>query len=685
MKSNSKCTLKTLLAKGLAVVMIAMTVITWIPDTAQAAAKPVLSKTAQTILAGKKYTLKVNHKIKGSVYQWATGNKKIATVDKQGLVKGINKGVVSITCKVKTPKKHTYNLTCKVTIVTPATSFAIKNKVSYLTVGQKYNLNRTLKPASSNDITTWTSSDSSIAAPDGKGKFTALKAGTVTITGTTLSGKKDSVTIKVVDKDGTVKNQTELDELLASPISVITIKTTDTVNLVIKEGDYSAKKLVVDAPNAEITNYGKFASIEIKQIKSDTWIEKAIGNLLTVYSNAKVEIGEGASASIEVTAEGVTLKVINNGKVEKLEVLKKADIEVSGTSKEEVPVVVNVPDVKITSSVPLNLTCEKKVELTLLKGAEATKVQATTTDAVPTIKGDVTITVTVGTGSTATQVTVVGTPINTTNPGSTGNTGSNGDNPTPTNPTYTFNTAIANIKSVSYKNESGESVPISDTLLDFVKGLLTSDSSASLWSVIPNNTTYPVNGYTVTITGTVGNATKTVSISGGQFNGKSYSVTVAGRSVTIVSSTNSVTITKSTDNKSFSLSTAYTLQSAENSQNLASLCNILDTVTVEYNGKLFTVDFPELVTIKKYIDFRFAKAIVWAGITTEETRTYDNQQIKITPTADSTTKTVTFMSGQFTGRSYTISLTDSTLSITNSAKVTATVTKATDIISIALN
>ena len=203
---------KGMLACFLVAIMLVASVATHTMNAA-AASKPAISKESQTILVGKKYNLDIKNKIKGATYAWKSSNKKVATVDNRGIVKGIKNGTATITCEIKSGKT-TYVVTSKVTIRIPAKEFAISNKVTTLNVGQKYDLNRTLTPSNSNDLTTWTSSNTKIAKPDAKGKFTALREGTVTITGTTLSKATDSVTIKVVDRQGTVTNLDELNALL---------------------------------------------------------------------------------------------------------------------------------------------------------------------------------------------------------------------------------------------------------------------------------------------------------------------------------------------------------------------------------------------------------------------------------------------------------------------------------------
>lgn len=252
--------MKNVLAKFLVGALLVSTVTMANPNATLAATKPVISKTEQTILEGKKFNLNINNKVKGSTYAWKTSNKKVATVNSRGIVTGITKGKVTITCVVTTPKT-TYELKSKIIIRKPATKIAISNKVTALNVGQKYNLNRTLTPATSNDLTTLTTSDKAIANPKSNGVFTALKEGTVTITATTLSGAKDTVTIKVVDKDGIVTTQAELDALLGSGVAKITLKTNATGTFTIAKGDYSKVDFVIDAPYATVKNEGTFKSV----------------------------------------------------------------------------------------------------------------------------------------------------------------------------------------------------------------------------------------------------------------------------------------------------------------------------------------------------------------------------------------------------------------------------------------
>jgi uncharacterized protein YjdB len=256
---------------SLSVVLIIAFIITMLPGSiAGAATKPTLNKSTCNILIGKSYDLNIKNKVEGSTYAWSSSNSKVASVNKVGVVKGISKGTATITCKVTAAGK-TYNLSSKVTIINPATKIKIKNAVSSMKVGDTLDLNRTLAPASSNDKTTWTTSDKTIAKPDKLGKFTALKAGKVTITATTVSGVKDSVTIEVsggydltiTSKDikndklmiaNKIYNNITIDNSVGSAtISLVGVTVTGTLQLE-SGADYTVRAVKSDIANVKVVN-----------------------------------------------------------------------------------------------------------------------------------------------------------------------------------------------------------------------------------------------------------------------------------------------------------------------------------------------------------------------------------------------------------------------------------------------
>ena len=577
MKRISSCGWKAVMSRVIVAVtvIVALVIVPIIP--VHAASVPALSRGSVNVFVKETYDLNIKNEILGSTYQWSSSNEKVATVDKNGLVRGKTRGDVVITCRIITPGKMVYKLNCKVKVVSGAKKFEISNKVAVLNKGQVYDINRKLTPFSSNDVTTWTSSNTKIAKPDKKGKFTALKTGTVTITGKTLSGATDSMTIKIVDEYGTVKNQKELEELLGSGVQKITIRTTENVSLKIPAGKYRNTTLVVDAPNAEVYNYGVFQSIEIKQIASNTWYEEAQGNeIIITAGNTRVVVGENASVKIEVTSAGAKVTIENNGVVTEVTLDKTSEITVSGTSTKPVPITVNAEGSKITSSVPLAVEAKAAATLTLLKGAEKTTVAVDKKENIPAIKGEVTIEVTVGTGGNATKETVVGgkidgtTPTPTPTPGG-GPGGSVTPPPVPVKDVtktvygdgrvrYTLSKPYTDITTIKVKY-MGFSYDVTDAMMAKLKDFLAAETtSLDRWMNLPAVTrTY--DGVTVKASAATG-STRTIEFVNSILAGNKYEVTV--------SSDGTVAMKSLQSNKSFTIKKIdnYTLEINSNEDSL---------------------------------------------------------------------------------------------------------------------
>lgn len=391
-------------------VMLFMSAAGAAPETAYAAVKPALSKTSFDLLTGKSYKLSVSNKVSKAVYTWSSSNDKVAAVSQAGVVTGVKKGTATINCRIETSGKN-YQLACKVSVRKPAESIKVSSKVTALNAGQEYKLETALAPASSNDAVSFKSSNKAIASPDKNGKLKALKEGKVTITATTLSGARDSFTFTVVKKDGAVSTQKELKALLGSGVQLITIKTGKAASFTIPEGNYGKQKLVVDAPKAEVHNKGNFASVTIKQIKSNTWYEGARGNQITVTAeSARLVLDTGALAEVTVSRESI-INLEINGEIKQLNVNEKADIHITGSNAEKpVPVTVNAAGASVETVLPLNLNCHEKLNLTLLKGAEDTRINAENESAVPVIYGDYILKVIVGSGKNSREITVTPLP-----------------------------------------------------------------------------------------------------------------------------------------------------------------------------------------------------------------------------------------------------------------------------------
>ena len=240
--------------KGLSFLLIlAMLISICTPMQVEAASKVKLNKTSHTMYVGQTYTLKISGTSKKAT--WSTSDKKVATVDSKGKVTAKKKGTATITAKVSNKK-----YTCKVTVKTPvlnatkktlytgqtytlkltgatAKTFSSNNtKVATVnskgkvttkkagtatitvkdTKGRKYTCKVTVKTPTINATSkkldigktytlkltgatakTFSSSNTKIATVDSKGKVTAKKTGTATITVKDTKGRKYTCKITV--------------------------------------------------------------------------------------------------------------------------------------------------------------------------------------------------------------------------------------------------------------------------------------------------------------------------------------------------------------------------------------------------------------------------------------------------------------------------------------------------------
>lgn len=164
------------------------------------AAKKELKITGSDIVAkGKKITLKANQAV-----TWKTSDEEIATVTKDGVVKGIKEGTVKITAVTKTKPKT--RMTLKITVTRKAVKeITITAPYKKLDLEEKktVQLSASASPKASAQVFKWTSSDKSIAKVNKKGKVTAVGEGKVKITAEAVDGSGKKATIKI-----TVKNLT---------------------------------------------------------------------------------------------------------------------------------------------------------------------------------------------------------------------------------------------------------------------------------------------------------------------------------------------------------------------------------------------------------------------------------------------------------------------------------------------
>lgn len=159
------------------------------PTPAPTAAPPVFS-TTQSL------TLRVNQSYKsgGSIKEVSTSNKKIAVVDKKGKITGKKSGKATVTITYKDGSTRIYQVKVQKGIVKTTRISLNKRSVILAKKGKTFQLKVTLTPVTSQQKITYKSSNSKVATVSSKGKITARKKGTATIT--VKSGNK-KITCKV--------------------------------------------------------------------------------------------------------------------------------------------------------------------------------------------------------------------------------------------------------------------------------------------------------------------------------------------------------------------------------------------------------------------------------------------------------------------------------------------------------
>ena len=170
MISKMQSITKRLLAVISAVILMTTMLI---PAFQASAASVRLNKTKIVLVVGQTYNLKVSGTKKTP--QWSSSNKKIVSVTKKGVVKGLKKGTATITAKIGKKKYK-----CKVTVEAPKLSSTKKTVTAGTSFALKLNgTKRTVK---------WYTSNKKIATVSSKGVVKTLRAGSVKITAK-LGGK----------------------------------------------------------------------------------------------------------------------------------------------------------------------------------------------------------------------------------------------------------------------------------------------------------------------------------------------------------------------------------------------------------------------------------------------------------------------------------------------------------------
>ena len=223
---------------------------------------------AETLVA----TINPSETTDDTTLTWKSSNEEVATVDSQGKVTALKEGSTTITVTTTNGKEAT----CKVTVTkkpVPIESVSLNKEALTLEEQQAETLVATINPSETTDDTTltWKSSNEEVATVDSQGKVTALKAGSTTITVTTVNGKEATCEV-------TVLNATALEDAIdraeAIDGSTYTVDSYSALQTVIVSG-----KVVLESATA--TQDDIDLATEAIETAIDNLVEKASQDLLS--------------------------------------------------------------------------------------------------------------------------------------------------------------------------------------------------------------------------------------------------------------------------------------------------------------------------------------------------------------------------------------------------------------------
>ncbi|MGG4144945.1 Ig-like domain-containing protein [Paenibacillus algorifonticola] len=213
---------------------------------------------------------------------WTSSDPSVATVDEDGVVTPLRAGTVTITGTTEDGgRTATSTVTVNETDVA-VTGVTVSPAALTLTAGGGTGtVTAGVSPSNAtNAKVTWTSSDPSVATVDEEGVVTPLRAGTVTITGTTDDGGKTAISTVTVNAPGT-----------SAPTALIATAGNGTVTL-----NWTGVQGSVSYSVYQSTTAGDYGSVPIAVVSSENFTVTGLTNGTTYYFKVKANDEEGVGS-----------------------------------------------------------------------------------------------------------------------------------------------------------------------------------------------------------------------------------------------------------------------------------------------------------------------------------------------------------------------------------------------------
>lgn len=390
------------------------------------------------------FNIKKNEHMKGATYYWYIvkdkGNPNAITIDSEtGVVKAKRVGTAYIRCKITLADKTELFSEAKVIVINNITGVTISNisENKTISVGSNTDFNESIsntsagKEATASGITRWEiandtaevgkASEDGIVSPQKIGEFQIRAVCFQNIQNyeawltnkasknNLITAESDWVTITVMSVKGEATTQEQLDVLLATEhITQITLSINTEQKIIIHEGDFSDRNLIVNAPKADISNYGQFKNITINSAANTTWEENAVNNsieikdsyiriLISEKSQVKCITFDKAQYTLTTTDRAlrdlednslyqsfltesfhdpVNLAFLSvNGKLDKLDIISPSAIKLFGFGEvDQVVVEKTAVDSMIATSVKTAIVANTDIILTLFEGVQSIEV-----------------------------------------------------------------------------------------------------------------------------------------------------------------------------------------------------------------------------------------------------------------------------------------------------------------------